>query len=214
MKNSELVIAAPCNADWSTMTLADRGRFCGACKKVVRELTQLTEREARALLAAPEAEGLCVRYVHDHTGEIVFKREMVPVSALTRMKRAAAVLAAASLPLGLTGCMGAAMPPPVMGAAAPEPPANTVALMGEPPAPPPETHAAARSGKVTKVGAQQWAIVPDDEPSTRICLDGPLAASAPKTEGNEVVFAGTPKATPPNARLACQPFTLTKLDPR
>src|ERR1700733_6460778 len=114
MKNSELPIAAPCDADWSTMTLADRGRFCGACKKVVRELTRLTEREARALLAAPPTEGLCVRYVHDHTGEIVFKREVVPVSALTRMKRAAAVLAAASLPLGLTACMGAAPSPPPM----------------------------------------------------------------------------------------------------
>ncbi len=213
MKNNELPIAAPCDADWSTMTLADRGRFCGACKKVVRELTQLTEPEARALLAAPPTEGLCVRYIHDHTGEIVFKPEVVPVSALTRMKRAAAVLAAASRPLALTGCMGTAPPPPpVMGAAVPMPP-ETVVTMGEPPPPPVETHVAARSGKVTRV-ANLWTIVPDDEPSMRICLDGALATSALKTEGNAVVFAGTPEATTPEARLACQPFAFTTLEAR
>jgi hypothetical protein len=212
MKNSDLPIAAPCHADWSTMTLADRGRFCGDCKKVVHELTQLTEREARALLASPPTEGLCVRYIHDQTGEIVFKREVVPVSALTRMKRAAAVLAAASLPLALTGCMGTATPPMVaMGAAPPMPP-DTVVTMGEPPAQPP-TQVAARSGKVTKV-ANVWAIVPDDEPTMRICLDGPLATSALMTEGKEVVFIGTPGPIPADARLACQPFAFTTLETR
>jgi hypothetical protein len=39
MNRTDLPIASPCNADWSTMTLADRGRFCGACRKVVRELS-------------------------------------------------------------------------------------------------------------------------------------------------------------------------------
>ena len=41
MNRSEIPIASPCSADWSTMTLADRGRFCGQCRKVVRELAQL-----------------------------------------------------------------------------------------------------------------------------------------------------------------------------
>jgi hypothetical protein len=212
MKNSDLPIAEPCSADWSTMTLADRGRFCGACKKVVHELTRLTERQARALLASPPTEGLCVRYVHDHTGEIVFRPE-VPVSALTRMKRAAAVLAAASLPLGLTGCMGAATPPAVMGAPPPMPP-DTVAFMGAPPPPLPETHVAARSGKVTQVAKELWAIVPDDEPTMRICLDGPLATSALKSEGKEVVFTGTPDPGISDARRACEPFYFTTLEAR
>ena len=69
MNRNEVPIASPCNVDWSTMTLADRGRFCGACRKVVRELRHMTEAEARALLASPPTEGLCVRYVHDATGE-------------------------------------------------------------------------------------------------------------------------------------------------
>jgi hypothetical protein len=130
MNRTELPIASPCNVDWTTMTLADRGRFCGQCDKVVRELAQLTEAEARALLAAPSTEGLCVRYVHDATGEIVFRRDVVPVSRLVR-RAAAVVLAAASLPF-VAGCMGAVQrpmmgaPPPVgatMGAVAcPMPP--------------------------------------------------------------------------------------------
>jgi hypothetical protein len=144
MNRTDLPIATPCSADWTTMTLADRGRFCGDCKKVVRELAQLTEREARALLASPPTEGLCVRYVHDTTGEIVFRPDVVPVSRLARMRRAVAVaLAAASLPMAAAGCMGAApMPPPVMGAApAPvSPPPETMGevRMGAAPPPSPE----------------------------------------------------------------------------
>jgi hypothetical protein len=134
MNRTDLPIATPCTVDWTTMTLADRGRFCGQCKKVVRELAQLTETEARSLLASPPTEGLCVRYVHDTTGEIVFRPDVMPVGRLARVRRAAAVaLAAASLPLAAAGCMGAApMPPPVMGA----PPETMGAVtMGTPPEP-------------------------------------------------------------------------------
>jgi hypothetical protein len=122
MRNTELPIAKPCTADWTTMTLADRGRFCGQCSKVVRELAQMSEAEARELLASPPTEGLCVRYVHDARGEILFRPDVVPAARLARVRRAAAVaLAAAALPLAVSGCMGAAVPPPVMGAPPPEP---------------------------------------------------------------------------------------------
>jgi hypothetical protein len=141
MNRSELPIASPCNADWTTMTLEDRGRFCGECSKVVRELAQLTESEARALLASPPTEGLCVRYVHDATGEILFRRDVVPVARLTRVGRvrraAAMALAAASLPVAVAGCMGAAVPPQhvMMGA-----PPNVETTMGPvAPADPPGT---------------------------------------------------------------------------
>jgi hypothetical protein len=138
MNRTDLPIASPCTADWTTMTLADRGRFCGQCRKVVRELAQMTEAEARAMLASPPTEGLCVRYVHDATGEIVFRPDVVPLARLVRVKRAAvAALAAASLPLAVAGCMGAAPSPPMMmGAVAPTPVPSAV-MMGSPP--PPET---------------------------------------------------------------------------
>jgi len=135
MNRNEIRIASPCHADWSTMTLADRGRFCGACRKVVRELRQMTEAEARALLASPPTEGLCVRYVHDATGEILFRRDdVVPVGKLLR--RAAVVALAAALPMGSMACMGAA--PALTGSPANVPVASSAsapvqAVMGEPP---------------------------------------------------------------------------------
>jgi hypothetical protein len=139
MNRTDIPIATPCTVDWTTMTLADRGRFCGQCKKVVRELARLTEGEARALLASPPTEGLCVRYVHDTTGEIVFRPDVVPVGRLARVRRAAAVaLAAASLPMAVAGCMGAAPMPPahVMGATScPLPEKMGEVTMGSPPGP-------------------------------------------------------------------------------
>jgi hypothetical protein len=139
MNRTDLPIATPCSADWTTMTLADRGRFCGQCRKVVRELAQMTEGEARAMLASPPTEGLCVRYVHDATGEIAFRPDVVPAARLTRVKRAAvAALAAASLPLAVAGCMGAAPAPPMMmGAVAPTPEVTSAVMMGAPPPPAP-----------------------------------------------------------------------------
>src|SRR5580693_5527482 len=102
MRHTDVPIASPCAADWSTMSLADRGRFCGACRKVVRELAQMTEVEARALLASPPTEGLCVRYIHDARGEILFRREVVPLARLAR--RAAALALAVALPVGAAAC--------------------------------------------------------------------------------------------------------------
>jgi hypothetical protein len=140
MNRAEIPIATPCNADWSTMSLADRGRFCGACRKVVRELARMTEAQARAMLASPPTEGLCVRYVHDATGEIVFQRgDVVP---LRRVARSAAMVAlAAALPMALTACMGAAPAPRVPGATT-APTTSAVVpdehvMMGAPPAPDP-----------------------------------------------------------------------------
>jgi hypothetical protein len=108
MNREELPVTSPCDADWATMTLSERGRFCAECRKVVHDLEQLSERDARALLESPRTDGLCVRYVHDATGEIVFRRE-----ALRRRVGVAAV-AVAAVSLSLTACMGAVRPrPPV-----------------------------------------------------------------------------------------------------
>ena len=62
MKKTELPIASPCNADWSTMDPRDKARFCGECKKLVHDLSSLRETDAKRLLAS-RGEGLCVRYL-------------------------------------------------------------------------------------------------------------------------------------------------------
>src|SRR5271163_2982243 len=104
MNRIDIPIAIPCQADWTTMTLADRGRFCGACRKVVRELGRMTETEARALLASPPTEGLCVRYIHDERGEIVFRPDVVPLARLAR--KAVALALAVVLPVSACACGG------------------------------------------------------------------------------------------------------------
>ncbi len=105
MDARDLRISSPCTVDWESMTPADGGRFCGDCKKVVRNLSQMTEREARALLAKPRNEGLCVRLLHDKHGKVFFAdsapQGLLPAALLQRAKR---VATAAGLALPLAAC--------------------------------------------------------------------------------------------------------------
>jgi hypothetical protein len=112
MNKNEIPIASPCGQDWRSMKPGQKGRYCDACKKTVHDLSAMTRREARALLAAPPTEGLCVRYLYDAHGDIAF-RDTVPAGSLVRAKRALAAAAALALPMSLAACMGAAVPPPV-----------------------------------------------------------------------------------------------------
>jgi hypothetical protein len=146
MRTSEIPILSPCSADWRTMKPQDRKRFCDSCKKHVHDLSAMTSAEARAVLASPPLEGLCVRYLHDAHGDIVFQADPIPPTFLVRAKRLAAY---AALPVAMAACtVGRATPPPVMGAPAcpfPPPPASAasasgavapelIPVMGEPPA--------------------------------------------------------------------------------
>lgn len=108
MDKREIRIATPCTLDWQKMTPADKGRFCADCKKVVRDVSSMNEREARTLLRAPTTEGLCVRFLADRDGKVLFAGDprIVPASLLSKTKRAAMLAAAVALPLAvnLTGC--------------------------------------------------------------------------------------------------------------
>jgi hypothetical protein len=105
MKKGDVPIGSPCEAEWSAMAPAAGGRFCGDCKKVVRHLSEMTEADAKALLRRGKSEELCVRYLYDREGSVVFAdrrpAQLVPASLLHRAKRAAAV---AALPAALAAC--------------------------------------------------------------------------------------------------------------
>ncbi|MFO0676597.1 MAG: hypothetical protein U0169_08690 [Polyangiaceae bacterium] len=112
MKKSAIAIGSPCTVDWKSMTVVDGGRFCGDCRKVVRNLSAMTEEEAKALLAGPRQAELCVRYMHDRDGEVVFAKgtgapDLVPASFLHRARRNAATLVAAVAPFALAACSDA-----------------------------------------------------------------------------------------------------------
>src|SRR5436190_13435060 len=108
MDRRDITIKAPCEVDWEKMTPADKGRFCGECKKVVRNLSQLTEREARVMMREDGANGdLCVRFLYDKHGKIFFggdKKQLIPAGLLSRGKRAALAAAAIAIPLALNAC--------------------------------------------------------------------------------------------------------------
>ena len=126
MDKRELPVAAPCTVDWRKMTPADGGRFCGDCKKVVRDLSTMTQQEARALLSQAGAGQLCVRFLHDRHGKVFFAdqaRPLLPASLLSRAKRVALAAAAVAVPLALQGCSD----PP--GAEAPEDLEQTMGAM-------------------------------------------------------------------------------------
>ncbi len=103
MDVQEIAIANPCGKSWREMTPAAGGRFCGDCRKVVRDLSSLNEAEARALLHDRGGD-LCVRYVYDARGHVVFRQQarLLTPSMLHRAKRAPAI-ALAMLP-ALAGC--------------------------------------------------------------------------------------------------------------
>lgn len=153
MKRSDLPIPTPCAQDWDTMTPAGRKRFCGECKKHVHDLSSMLPEDARALLSSPPTEGLCVRYLYDEHGTIVFSMTdttVVPANMLHRAKRALTATAAiAGVAATLTGCMGA---PQVRQ----PPPQHMREMMGEPawtPAPSATTPHALPSAPVEAPGA-------------------------------------------------------------
>lgn len=106
MRREEIAIESPCGMDWNGMKPADmKRRFCDACKMHVHDLSQMTRREAKALLASERTEGLCIRYLHDRHGEVVF------TDSLVRAKRLALGAVALASTMSLTACMGSAPAP-------------------------------------------------------------------------------------------------------
>lgn len=61
----------------------------------------MTEGEAKALLRGPDTANLCVRYVYDAHGKILFEQKLVAPAFLSRARRMAA---AAALPLAIQAC--------------------------------------------------------------------------------------------------------------
>lgn len=80
MPRLHLPIQNPCHEDWDAMNETDGARrFCDSCAKHVHDVSAMTEREARTVLANESKRGrVCVRYTLDgRTGHIKYKVETV-----------------------------------------------------------------------------------------------------------------------------------------
>ena len=106
-------------------------RFCDECELHVHDLSAMTKREARAVLAS---EGLCIRYLYDQHGAVVFSDDarLVAPSALVRAKRFVQGAMAVALPMTLTACIGAAPSRSAMLAPAPTATARSTAPVAAP----------------------------------------------------------------------------------
>lgn len=100
-KLDEIRVAAPCNADWDTMSGDDRTRFCALCKKNVYDLSVLTRPQAEALIREKEG-NLCVQFYRRPDGTILTDNCPVGLRAIrNRFRWATVATAAAFVTIGI-----------------------------------------------------------------------------------------------------------------
>ena len=63
-------VAAPCPADWNEMRGDERVRFCAQCNLNVYNLSNMSRREAEAVVTRAEGR-LCIRYYRRRDGTIL-----------------------------------------------------------------------------------------------------------------------------------------------
>jgi len=80
---SHVRVAAPCRADWERMRGNERVRFCDQCSMNVYNLSNMTKKDAEALILSTEGR-LCVRYYHRVDGSILTDNCPVGLRALKR----------------------------------------------------------------------------------------------------------------------------------
>ncbi len=102
MRIDEAPIAGPCDEDLDRMPLDGSGcaRFCERCSTPVHDLSAMGPERARALLART-SESICIAYVADHRGELVFESARGRVENFVPLGR---VLQAAALVALMSGC--------------------------------------------------------------------------------------------------------------
>jgi hypothetical protein len=80
---SNVRVAVPCRADWERMRGNERVRFCDQCSMNVYNLSNMTRKDAEALILSTEGR-LCVRYYHRVDGSILTDNCPVGLRALKR----------------------------------------------------------------------------------------------------------------------------------
>ncbi len=80
MRRRSLQLHFSCDEDWESFRGDAKQRHCDRCAKQVHDLAALTRSEATELFRRPPRGGLCVRYVHDGKGRVLFRSERYPGS--------------------------------------------------------------------------------------------------------------------------------------
>jgi hypothetical protein len=96
-----LRIASPCKAPWENMDGDERVRFCRECNRNVYNLTEMTSREARRIVAEREGR-LCVRFYQRADGTVLTTDCPVGAKRSFFVAGARAAAAVASIAAGVT----------------------------------------------------------------------------------------------------------------
>lgn len=97
-------VREPCNSDWDSMIGNDQVRFCEHCALSVHDLSQMTRKRARRLVAKSNGR-LCVRYQRRPDGSLVTR---MPQKLFHISRRASRIAAGAfSATLSLSGAVAA-----------------------------------------------------------------------------------------------------------
>lgn len=93
-------VASPCHVSWESMSGDDAVRFCDQCRLHVYDISQMTRREAEALISQTEGR-ICARLYRRTDGTILTKDCPVGLRAIRRrIRRRAGAVITALLSLG------------------------------------------------------------------------------------------------------------------
>ncbi|MEZ4382664.1 MAG: hypothetical protein R3A79_15105 [Nannocystaceae bacterium] len=110
MDARDLELSRPCPIDLDDLGV-DRSQprvFCDHCRTTVTDLSKMREAEAAAFVAANRGRGVCISYLRNGRGEVLFadsprrrpEPALVPVARLRRAAAVAALSLAACAPHG------------------------------------------------------------------------------------------------------------------
>ena len=96
----QLEVKTPCSANWNQMSGNDKVRFCEHCQLTVNDLTSLTPKRIRRLIAKLQGR-LCVRYHRGSDGKPLISQAPMKLHQISRrVSRVAAGVFTATLSLG------------------------------------------------------------------------------------------------------------------
>ncbi len=98
---NKIQIAAPCHVDWDSMTGDERKRFCGDCKLNVFNISEMSTRDAAALIRETEGRA-CMRLYRRADGTVITDNCPVGLRKVRdRMRKTAAAVVAYLIVVGL-----------------------------------------------------------------------------------------------------------------
>ena len=191
-----MIIPAPCDADWDSMTGNDQVRFCEHCKLHVTNLSSLTRQDAIRLVARSQGR-LCVRFVQRPNGRVLTKQMPEKVHHIARrVSRIAAGAFTATLSLSSAAAQESA---PTKDAP------NAVQRLAQE-KPKPADNSAALSGTITDPNG----AVVAGAAVTLINVETTTEANATSSDEGEYIFSGVATGTY-KIRIASPGFKLLEI---